>query len=721
MNSTSPEKKSFRLPLRLILILPFLIQIFALVGLTGYLSLRNGQKAVNDMASQMRSSATNHIDRHLDSYLSIPHKLNQINLQAVSLGLLKLDDFERTEKYFWAQMQQFDVGYINYANTEGEFIGVERLEDNTFATHEILKPNILGLTSYATNSEGNRTTSEYEPDSGDTREEGWYTDAARTLRPVWSEIYQWQDKPEILSISSSYPVFNSEEMFVGVIGVDLILSQIGDFLNQIYISPSTKIYIIERDGSLVAGSGTDLPYQIEAGKPQRIQTANSSNPVIKATTQDLLQEYQSLDKINQAQQTEFFLDGERQFVQVTPWQDELGLDWLIVITMPESDFMAQINANTRTTIILCVGALGVAIVLGWYTSRWITRPIYLLSEASEAVARGELDRQVDISGAKEIALLSASFNKMAQKLKNQFNFLENVNKELEQRVEERTIELKAAKEAAEIANQTKDKILANISQELRTPLKGILGYSRISQRSISEIKLGEIDNFDWKEIKYSQLSNLKIIEQSSNHVSSLVNDILDFTKIKANKIELNFKELNFAEFMNSIIGIVKIRAIEKKIDLEYQSLGNLPTYFYADEKRLRQVLINLLDNSLKFTDRGKVILKASAIAYFPPKADSLAKQTIRFEIKDTGIGIARDEIAKIFQPFEQAGNREKHREKYKGSIGLGLAISKQIIQLMNSRLYVKSKLNQGSTFYFDTTFFVTEIAINNQPIKNRSN
>jgi signal transduction histidine kinase len=713
MNSTSPEKKSFRLPLRLILIVPFLVQIFALVGLTGYLSLRNGQKAVNDMASQIRSSATNRIDQHLDSYLSIPHKLNQINLQAVSLGLLKLDDFKRSGKYFWAQMQQFDVGYINYANTEGEFIGVERLEDKAFAIHEVLEPNILGLTSYATN-QGDRTTSEYDPNSGDTREEGWYVDAARTRRPVWSEIYQWQDKPEILSISSSYPVFDSEEKFIGVIGVDLILSQIGDFLNQIHISPSTKIYIIERDGSLVAGSGTGLPYKMVAGQPQRIQTVNSSNPIVKATTQNLLQKYESLDKINQALQTEFFFDGERQFVQVTPWQDKLGLDWLIVITMPESDFMAQINANTRTTIILCLGALGVAIVLGWYTSRWITRPIYLLSEASKAVARGELERQVEVSGAKEIVLLSASFNKMAQKLKSQFDFLENVNKELELRVEERTIELKAAKEAAEIANQTKDQVLANISQELRTPLKGILGYSRISQRSISEIKLDKINSFDWKKIKYSQMSNLKIIEESSEHVSSLVNDILDFANIQANQIELSFKELNFAEFMNGIIGIVKMIAIEKNINLEYQSLGNLPTYFYADEQRLRQVLINLLDNLLKFTDRGKVILKASAIAYFPPKANSLAKQTIRFEIKDTSRGIAKDEIERIVQLFEQPGNLDKHQD----SMGLGLAISQQIIQLMNSKLYVKSKLNQGSTFYFDVTFLVTEIAINQQPIKN---
>ncbi|MGF1589927.1 MAG: ATP-binding protein [Pleurocapsa sp.] len=712
MESISTKKNNFKLPLRLILIVPFIAQIFAAVGLTGYLSLRNSQKTVTNLSSQLRSDATNNIDHHLDSYLSVPHKLNEINLEAVRLGLLNLNDFERGGQYFWQQMQQFDVGYINYANIAGEFIGVERLEDNTFAIHEALEPDIVGLTSYETDSQGNRTTSEYDPEGGDAREEGWYADAANSRRPVWSEIYQWQDEPEILSISSSYPVFNSEEQFIGVIGVDLILSQIGDFLNQIEISPNAKIFIIEQNGSLVAHSGTDLPYQIVDGEPQRIQTTNSPNPVVRATSQHLLQEYQSFDNIKEAAQTEFLLDGERHFVQVTPWQDKLGLNWLIAITVPESDFMAQINDNTRTTILLCLGALGVALVLGWYTSRWIARPIYLLSEASEAVAKGKLDRQVVVSGAKEISVLSSSFNKMAQQLQSQFNSLENVNEELEIRVEERTVELKAAKEAAEVANKAKDRFLANISHELRTPLKGILGYSQILQRSISKIEPEQINNSDWEQIKYSQLNNLKIIEQGSKHLSSLISDLLDFAKLKNNKIELSLKKLNFDEFINGIIGIVSIRAIEKNIDLEYQALGNLPAYFWADEKRLRQVLINLLSNSLQFSDRGQVILKASAIAYFPARSNYMAKQTIRFEIKDTGRGIASDEIEKIFQPFEQLRERAKQQDEV--GLGLGLAISQQIIQLMNSKLQVKSKLHEGSTFYFDVTFPVTEVAVNNQ-------
>ena len=703
MDRVSTNKNGFKLPLRLILIVPFIVQTFAIVGLTGYLSLRNGRKAVNDLASQLRSDTTTNIDRHLDSYLSVPHKLNEINLEAVRLGLLELNDFERIGKYFWGQMQQFDVGYVNYASTEGEFIGVEKLEDNTFAIHETLKPNIVAMTSYETNSEGDRTTSEYDPESGDAREESWYADAAQTRRPIWSDIYQWQDEPEILSISSSYPVFNSEQEFIGVIGVDLILSQISDFLSQIEISPNAKIYLMERDGYLVADSGTDLPYKIVEGEPQRIQTAQSPNSTVQAATLHLLQEYKSLENITEATQIEFWLDGERQFVQVTPWQDELGLDWLITIVVPESDFMAQINANTRTTILLCLGGLVVAVVLGWYTSRWIARPIYLLSQAAEAVAEGELKRRVPVSGAKEISILSISFNKMAQKLQNQFDSLEKVNEELEIRVEQRTIDLRAAKEAAEAANNTKNLFLSNISHELDTPLKGISAYSQISQSGISKIELDQLSNSDWQKIKHSQLNNLTTIKQCSEHISATIKDLLDFAQTKTNLVELSSDKLNFAEFMNGIISIAKIGAMENNINLEYQSLGNLPNYFWADEKRLRQVLINLLDTSFRATDRGTVILKASAISYSKSRSNSRAKQTIRFEIKDADGGITINEMEKMIQPSKQVGNRQHQR-----AIDLGLAISQQIIKSMNSTLYLKNQPNEGSTFYFDTTFFVTK-------------
>ncbi|MEM8720442.1 MAG: PAS domain S-box protein [Cyanobacteria bacterium P01_G01_bin.39] len=410
--------------LRSTLVIPFILEIAVSVSIVGFLSFRAGRAAVKDLASQLRSHITERIDQYLDSYLSAPYKLNRINLEAFKLGLLDLEDFKKTGHYFWVQMQQFDVGYVNYGNEEGEFIGVERLEDNSFVIHETVKPDILGMTSYQTDSQGNCTTSEYDPETGDVREEDWYSVAVKVGHPVWSDIYQWQDKPEILSISSSFPVFNSEKKLLGVIGVDLILSQIGDFLNQLEISPSAKIYIMERDGRLVARSGTDLPYEIVAGEPQRIHTADSPNPIVEATTNHLLQEYQSLNKITEAIQTEFEIDGERQFVQVTPWQDELGLDWLIAVTVPESDFMEQINANTRNTILLCLAALGIAIAIGIYTSSLITHPIKRVSNASDELARGELDQQVKSSPIVEVDTLASSFNSMAQQLRSTFDTLQ---------------------------------------------------------------------------------------------------------------------------------------------------------------------------------------------------------------------------------------------------------------------------------------------------------
>jgi PAS domain S-box-containing protein len=402
------------------------------VGLTGYLSFRNGQKAVNDLVTQLQSKQSDRIDRHLDTYFATPNQINQINLDAIELGLLNLNDFQTTGRYFWKQMQVFNVGYISFGNKDGEFIGVERLDNGSLLINQVSKSNPGKLFVWTTDNQGNRTKL-LEVKNWEPRGEAWYADAVKAGKPLWSKVYQWEDKPEVISISSSYPVYNKTKTIAGVLSIDLLLSQISQFLNQIKVSKSGQTFILEPDGLLVASSSTEKPFTVVDGKAKRLRALDSKEPLIQLTTQYLTKHYKKLSEINTTQQLKLTLEGQHQLVQVTPWRDELGLNWLIVVVVPEADFMQEINANRRNTFLLCIAALIVATVLGIFTSRWIVRPILRLNASAKALALGQWEH-LEVSGASdrsdELGELARSFNSMAGQLQESFATLEGKNAEM---------------------------------------------------------------------------------------------------------------------------------------------------------------------------------------------------------------------------------------------------------------------------------------------------
>ena len=446
MNKNTGQSGVFSLfkgvPLRRILIGLFLLQILLAVGLSTYLSIHNGQKAVNEVASELRYEVANRVEQNLQTYLSTLRQELRGNQNIIDIGLLKMENLATWESYLIKQLEIFpDAIALTASNEQLEHLAVEKLNDRQFLLRKADKSTGYDLYTYKIDSLGQRTQLPEAIKNYDARSRPDYQAAVNAKKFSFSQIFTALTEPTLL-ISASQPIYNSQGQLLGVNSALTHISQIGDLLQNIIVGKSGQVFIIERSGLLVASSTTEEPFRLQNGKPIRLAASQSENSLTQASAKYLTTKFSNFDQIQSLQQLDFSFDGKRQFLEIRPLEGELNLNWLIVVAVPEADFMGQIERNTQTTIFLCLGALGLATLLGIITARWITQPILDFSAATKdlALANGE-DSVVIVQGIKELEVLGESFNEMIQQLRKSFTAQITKNEELELQVLQRTQEL----------------------------------------------------------------------------------------------------------------------------------------------------------------------------------------------------------------------------------------------------------------------------------------
>ncbi len=332
-----------------------------------------------------------------------------------------------------------------------------------------------------------------------------------------------------------------------------------------------------------------------------------------------------------------------------------------------------------------VFALGLPLLCYWLLVKYIFEPIKILTEAKTAVGRGDLSTLLTVKKQDELGDMFAAFNVMVRQLRVYRERERAYKQQLEDKVQKRTQDLAransnlatanqqliTAREAAEQANRLKSVFLANMSHEIRTPLTAIFGFS---EQAIAETDKDRVTDY------------LQRVLRSSGHLLNLINDILDLSKIEAEKLELSAKSFNFLAMVDDIYQQTSDQAKAKNLNCVLELNYPLPQFIKSDELRLRQVLLNLTSNALKFTQRGKIVIQVSY--------QTGAEQLI-LKIKDTGIGMNHDELTKLFQPFVQA---DATVTRNFGGTGLGLVISKKLMQQMRGDITVDSVKGIGSCF-----------------------
>ncbi|NRT72704.1 ATP-binding protein [Clostridium beijerinckii] len=650
----------------------FIILMVGTLTTVCYIIFSNWKTSSDNIIKKLENEASNNILNKIEALVGIPLNTNELNHNLLENDTIDMSNKEKRDAFFAGVVKSSkeEIYSFSYGMEDGSYYGARRNKDNNIEIYRST-PQTNGHSLYYSVTE-DLHEGNFVEDFGafDPRTRDWYEIAKEKKLPIFSPLYKHFVKDD-LALSAAYPIYSKDGILQGVLGTHIILSSLNQYLKDIVKDNNGIAYIIEKNsGALVANSLDKPNFQTISGSNiRRIKIDETENKPIA----------EAYENYNKTLNTNFVIKsgGDKLHVKLTEYKRE-GLDWLIITAIPESLFTSEINDNIQTAVFFSIVALLLSLTIYLKSTEIILRPINHLINISEKFSKGDLHQRAKIFKNDEIGKLSSAFNKMAEELHILIDNLEEKVEERTKKLERTNTELKHAKIEAEKANEAKSEFLANMSHEIRTPLNAVIGFSELLKNAIKDEK---------------HKSYIETINVAGNSLLTIINDILDLSKIEAGRIELQYNPLKLSNIFREIKHMFRQKAKSKNIEFVIDIQKDFNDYILLDEVRIRQILLNLVGNAVKFTDKGYVKLSLKGTI-----SKNKSSVDFRISVDDTGIGIAEGEREKIFEAFKQVSGQSI---KKFGGTGLGLSITKKLTEMMQGKIFVESIEGKGSTFYVE--------------------
>jgi signal transduction histidine kinase len=480
------------------------------IGAVGYLSYRTSTDAIEALADRVLEQVSDRVVEHLARYTETPRVVTQINQNDLQEGKLSSNNLLTWSEHLVQQGKLFtSLSYIYFGAKDGQYIEIQRFGQDRLKYGDGQPPQPLKVSVYPLSINGDRgQINERRP--YDPRLRPWYQMAQREKKPTWTSVYAFTDssteEKSALGISFVRPIYGTNGQLEGVLGADYALVQTQEFLQNLRLLKSGEVFILEENGNLIAASAQAQPFHPNL---DRMSGEDYPDPIIKTTAQYLRNQLNGQYKLTAPKRLTFQWQNRPQQVRVVPFSDGMGLNWLVVVVIPESDFMGEIQSNRRNILIICIIAMAITILSSILMSHWIMRSISALIKSSQNIGSGNLTDPVPMlkRSSWEVMTLSRSLEEMRYDLKNARDRLQNYTTDLEQEVQHRTADL--TERNLELAKTLQDfqtsqdhlirseklaslgKLVASIAHEMNTPL----GVIRSSTHNISTFLRDDLEQF----------------------------------------------------------------------------------------------------------------------------------------------------------------------------------------------------------------------------------